>query len=433
MVERKDVAGFKGSKNLLNDDRMIIIDYWFETFIDPEIAASGLCSEQSTAQWSRPGVDEDLRIEFGAKFFNLEVLSESVQPLYPFEWLKNYRHFKQCRVQIAHPHRNIGDGLPNLLAAIAGEGAFYCPGMSTVRISDIHFPHSYLQNFQGPQFGINGLRQLTGVHGRPFFIGVVKPNIGLSPKDFAQIAYESWSGGLDIVKDDEMLANVSWSPLEERSTLCHQARLRAEKETGHPKIFIANLTDEVDRIPELYRIASKTGTNTVMIDGFFNSFSALRSLRRISSLPIMGHFTGMALYDRIPGFGIDGRVLIKIQRLAGCDILAMPGFGDRMQTVEDEVLANIRACTEDMGPIQSCLPVPGGSDWAGSLEGIFEKVGSADFGLIAGRGVFRHPQGAKYGALSLHEAWEAIQKRISLKEYAQDHEALRQALESFGP
>ena len=52
------------------------------------------------------------------------------------------------------------------------------------------------------------IRKILNAHGRPIYLGVVKPNVGLPPKDFAAIAYEAWAGGLDAAKDDEMLADA---------------------------------------------------------------------------------------------------------------------------------------------------------------------------------------------------------------------------------
>ena len=64
------------------------------------------------------------------------------------------------------------------------------------------------------------------------------------------------------------------------------------------------------------------------------------------------------------------------------------------------------------------LPVPGGSDSALTLEGVYRKVGSVDFGFVPGRGIFGHPMGPKAGAASIRQAWEAIEQGIELETYA---------------
>ena len=67
-----------------------------------------------------------------------------------------------------------------------------------------------------------------------------------------------------------------------------------------------------------------------------------------------------------------------------------------------------------MGPIARSLPIPGGSEWAGTLEGIYRRVGGVDFGFIPGRGVFGHPMGPAAGATSVRQAWDAIRAGVSL-------------------
>ncbi len=409
MLTPEDIPGFFAKLSELKQQNYLLFDYLFETSIDPKLACAQLCSEQSTAQWSRPGVAEDLRKKFGAKTVSLEILSESTTPRFTSRPIQAARFF-QCKAQIAHPYANFGDRIPNLLSALAGEGAFYCPGVETLKITDIHFPVPFLKKFQGPQFGIKGLRQMLKVKNRPFFLGVVKPNIGLNPTEFAELAFESWMGGLDIAKDDEMLADIDWSPLEKRVRTCATRRKQAEKLTQQPKMFLTNITDEVDRIPLLYRQAVKAGTSAVMINGFFTGMSSLRAIRKISKIPLFGHFTGQALYDRMPHFGIESVVFVKLQRLAGCDAIIMPGFGERMFMTDEAVIKNINACLEPMGPIKAALPIPGGSDSAVTLKPTFDKIGHTDFGFICGRGVYNHPQGPRGGAKSLHQAWALIMR-----------------------
>jgi ribulose-bisphosphate carboxylase large chain len=121
-------------------------------------------------------------------------------------------------------------------------------------------------------------------------------------------------------------------------------------------------------------------------------------------------------------------VFTKIQRMAGYDALIYPGFDTRMKASAEDVLANAQACLEPMGNLKPMLPVPAGSQWAGSLKPLYDTLGTIDFGIVPGRAVFGHPQGPKGGAASLRQGWEAVSKGVSLEEYAKDHEALRLAI-----
>ena len=430
-MDSKDMQGFFANEVQLDRDGHLIFTYWMETDGDPRVAAAALASEQSTAQWRRPGSDEDLRLKFGAKVTGVQILGESSNSAFGSH-VKGEGRFTSARVRIAHPHHNFGARLPNLLTAAMGEGVFFSPGISTIKLMDIEFPDSYAQAFEGPKFGTEGLRRAFNVWDRPLFFGVVKPNVGLDPSDFAELAREAWLGGLDAAKDDEMLADPSYSPFAERMKLVGQARREAEQATGEAKMFIANITDEVARLRELHDIAVDCGVNAVMVNVMAVGLSAVRWLGQHSCVPIVAHFDCIAPMSRHPHFGVSTTVLTKLQRLAGCDAIIMPGFGPRMATPEEEVLANAEECTRPLGHIKSVLPVPGGSDWAGTLPAMCEKLKTVDFAMVPGRGVFGHPMGPKAGAASLRQAWEAIESKTTLCDFAADHLELACALKTFG-
>ena len=426
-----DIDGFFARRGALDPEAYVELDFSFECAGDPREAAAHLCSEQSTAQWRRVGMEEDFRPRFAAKVlaldatprpggFSIPVAGAAPGPV------------QACRVTIAHPHGNFGPRIPNLLSAVCGEGVFFAPGIPLIRLQDIRFPASFLAAFEGPRFGLEGLRARLQAFGRPIFLGVIKPNIGLPPEPFAELGYQSWLGGLDIAKDDEMLADIPWCPLAERAAALGAARRRAEQETGVPKIYLANITDEVDRLRDLHDLAVAAGANALLVNAMPVGLSGVRMLRRHATVPLVAHFPFIAAFSRLPGYGIHSRVLTRLQRLAGFDAVIMPGFGPRMMTPEAEVLDCVRACLEPMGPIRPCLPVPGGSDSAATLESVHRKVGSADFGFVPGRGVFGHPLGPAAGAASIRQAWDAIARGIPVDAHAAAHAELRAALQAFG-
>ncbi|ANT65629.1 RuBisCO large subunit C-terminal-like domain-containing protein [Prosthecochloris sp. CIB 2401] len=427
-MNAEDIKGFFAERGQLDMADYLELDYYLECVGDIEVALAHFCSEQSTAQWSRIGINEDFRSLYGAKVIEWEVLEELPRLSYPVEQAMQGK-IHACKVRIAHPHRNFGTKLPNLLTAVCGEGTFFTPGVPLVKLLDIIFPDNYLAAFDGPRFGIDGIREQLDVYNRPIFFGVVKPNIGLEPSHFAEIAYESWLGGLDIAKDDEMLADVEWSTMAERSGLLGKARLKAEETTGERKGYLANITDEVDRLREQHDLAVSNGANALLVNAMPVGLSAVRMLARHTKVPLIGHFPFIAPFSRLEKFGIHTRVITKLQRLAGLDAIIMPGFGNRMMTEEDEVRQNVNECLCDMGNIKRALPVPGGSDSALTLESVYRKVGGVDFGFVPGRGIFGHPMGPRAGAMSIRQAWEAIERDIPLEAYAEKHPELQAMLE----
>ena len=430
-MESNKNSGFFAEQSQLNMDDYVVFDYVFESFVDPEEAAAHLCQEQSTAQWKRPGVDEDLRPRFGAKVIDLKVDRVLEKPSMMLPATPDQESYV-CSVRIAHPHGNFGPKLPNLLTAAGGEGAFYSPGISLIKLMDIEFPDTYLQSFEGPKFGIKGLREMLGIFDRPLFFGVIKPNIGLPPDPFAALARESWLGGLDIAKDDEMLCDVEWSPFEERTAKLGKTRLECEKITGQNKIYLANITDEVDRLIDMHDIAVKNNANALMLNTMTVGLSAARMVRKHTQVPLVAHFDFIAPFTRIPNFGVDTKLFTKLQRLVGFDVIILAGFGARMKTSDEEVFENVNECLKPMGHIKPALPVPAGSQWAASTGALYERLKTIDFGIVPGRGVFGHPSGPGAGAASLLQGWEAFSKGLSLEEYAQDHPELKEAIKAFG-
>lgn len=430
-MNKEERKGFFADEAALDLERHVILTYWFETPSEPEAAAASLCREQSTAQWQRVGVDEDMRPEFAAKVVSLEVLEVSDRPAFESPFNRGER-FSRCRVRIAHPHRNFGPKIPNLLTAVCGEGAFFTHHITSIKLLDVDLPGSYIQEFDGPRFGVEGIRKILNVHDRPLFFGVVKPNIGLRAGDFAELAYQSWLGGLDIAKDDEMQADTQISPLKLRLELLNKKRLEAEERTGERKVFLANITDEVDRLIKLHDLAVSNGAGMLMVNGLTTGLSAVRMLAKHTCVPLVGHFDFIAAFSRVPFFGVSTVVMTKLQRLAGFDAVIMPGFGSRMMTEDEEVVANAEVCADEFGGMRRVLPVPGGSDWAGTLPLVYEKLRTIDLGFVPGRGVFGHPMGPAGGAASLRQAWEAIAMKVPLAEYATDHLELREAIRYFG-
>ena len=209
------------------------------------------------------------------------------------------------------------------------------------------------------------------------------------------------------------------------------ARKKSEKETGESKIYLANITDEVDRLIELHDIAVEAGANAVMVNGMTTGLSAVRMLRKHAQVPLVGHFDFIAPLTQIPFYGVHSKLITKLQRLVGFDAIIMPGFGARMKTPDEEVLENVQECFKTLGHIKNTLPVPAGSQWAGSSIKLYDRLGTIDFGIVPGRGVFGHPMGPKSGAASLRQGWDSVRKGVPLEEYAKDHPELKAAIAAF--
>lgn len=423
------LSGFILENYQVDLDDYLTLEYYFETDQDPYETAAHLCQEQSTAQYKRIDVEEDFRPRHASKVISVERntymdLFEDESGSGPLESAKNGWWAK-----IAYPYQNFGARIPNLITAICGEGVFHSPGTQKIKLMDIHFPDRFLAMFEGPQFGIAGIREMLGVYDRPIMLGVIKPNIGLDPQSFAALAFDAWRGGLDIAKDDELLCDTPVNSFSDRSKLIGKYRLQAEAEMGRSFIYLANITDEVDRMLDLYDEAVENHVNAVMINGMTTGLSIVRVLAKKGKLPLFSHFDFIAPFTHDPTFGVHLKVVAKLHRLAGFDCFIYQGLGSRMRTSKQDVLEAFHACIEPMGSLKPCLPVPGGSQWAGSLAELYHMFNSVDFGIVPGRAVFSHPSGPAAGAKALLQGWSAVENGIAIEEFANERSELKQAIE----
>ena len=92
----------------------------------------------------------------------------------------------------------------------------------------------------------------------------------------------------------------------------------------------------------------------------------------------------------------------------------------------------MQECLNPLGHLKPALPVPAGSQWAGSTGPLYRRLGTIDFGIVPGRGVFDHPMGPAAGAASLRQGWEAVAKGVSLEDYSRHHAELKAAIAAFG-
>src|SRR5690606_16387251 len=126
---------------------------------------------------------------------------------------------------------------------------------------DIDLPISFIQNFNGPEFGIEGTRKLTGVYNRPLIGTIIKPSIGLSPEQTADIVQVLVNAGIDFIKDDELLSSSANSPFDKRVDAVMKVINNHADKTGKKVMYAFNISDEMDNMQRNYdKVVASGGT-----------------------------------------------------------------------------------------------------------------------------------------------------------------------------
>ena len=369
-------------------------------------AAGGVAAESSIGTWTELSTMKSYVEELHATVFYLEKgLAKIAYPIELFE----------------------SGNMPNILSSLAGN-VFGLKALKNLRLEDIHIPQRLAKTFKGPKYGISGIREILNVRERPLLGTIIKPKLGLGTRDHAEVAYEAWAGGCDLVKDDENLSSQTFNPFEDRAVKTLDMRDRAEDETGEKKVYMINVTAETEEMLRRAAFVEEQGGEYVMVDILTCGWSAIQTLRKHDlSLVIHAHRAGHAAFTRNPRHGISMRVISRVARLLGLDQLHVGAVVGKMAEKKNEVLDNCEILKGEMYGLRPVLPVASGGLHPGLVPSLVSIFGN-DFVIQAGGGIHGHPKGTVSGARAMRQALDATMENITLKEYASSHAELNSAL-----
>lgn len=395
-------------------DEAVVCTYELDGEFPLEDAARVVAMEQSTGTWTE-----------------LEKREGSLEEELAAEVVATDKGTKTAKVAF---HMDIfePENIPGFLAITAGN-LFGLGSLSRCRWVDLDLPESFVAAHPGPSVGIEGLRQLRGTteSGRPHCGTIIKPKVGLRPKQTAEVAKESALGGLDLIKDDETLTDQAFCPLDERARRVLDALDEAAEKTGEPKtLYAVNITAPASQIVSRWERVAAYGANCVMVDVLTSGFDAIRELRLAGcDLPIHVHRAMHGAFTRSPDYGIDMRVLCRLTRLVGGDQFHIGSASGKMEHPE-RMDALLDACRDDWHGLKPMLPVSSGGLHPHSVWSEAEAYG-LDFVCQAGGGVHGHPDGTTAGARAMRQAVEAVGKGQSREAAAGEHEELRKAIDKW--
>ncbi|MCE8425687.1 MAG: type III ribulose-bisphosphate carboxylase [Candidatus Methanoperedens sp.] len=403
----------------------LICLYYFEPArgITEKQAAGRIASESSAGTWTTLHKMPEMVEKIKAKAFDIN--GKYLKVAYPLD--------------LWEPKN-----APQLLSGIAGN-IFGMKALKNLKLLDASFPQAYIKHYKGPEQGMQGIRSLLKVKKRPITGAVPKPKIGFTAAEHAEVAFETWMGGFDLVKDDENLTSTSFNQFEDRVLRMAKMRDRAEKETGEQKDALLNITGETNEMIRKARLLHDSGWRFAMIDVVTCGTSSVQTLREECGdlgMAIHAHRAMHAAFDRNPKHGISMYFLAKIMRLIGVDeihvgtaIGKLTGSKKEVAGIADMLRASHvfegEMLDQDWGKIKPVLPVSSGGLHPGLVPSVIKILGNDCMLLVSG-GIHGHPKGTRNGAAAVMQAIEAAMDGLDLKDYARKHYELKQALDKWG-
>lgn len=288
------------------------------------------------------------------------------------------------RVAVELREDDWGADVSLLLSAVVAGEVMEVGALTRCRLVAMELPSGLLP---GPAFGAPQGSAAVGV--------IIKPALGLTPAEVAEVARVAVAGGATFVKDDETLGDRPWSPLTER--------VRAVAKVLEPGVvYCPNVTGPAATLVERATAAVDLGATGLLLNPFAQGLASLVALREAGlGVPLFAHRAGSGPLARNRDFGPTGEVLTRLLRLCGADYVVAGAFGGKLFDTEGEVRANLAAAHgRDAGVAPSVAALGGGlgpDDVGAQLEaarsGAPDGPGPGGLLVLLGSRAYRFPGG----------------------------------------
>ena len=316
---------------------------------------------------------------------------------------------KEGIVEIAFPLENLNleeDGVSQILCHIAG-GQVDILEIEQCHVLDINLPEKQEKEFRlKPAYGIDGFRKFNGVIEKPFFGGIIKPKVGMSPDILLEAVKEMVYGGVNFIKEDELLGNPDHCPLNKRVPLITNWLQKNAPDV----IYTFCINGDSPYALERANFVAQEGGTGVHIN-VWSGLGVYRAIRKQNpNLWIHFQKSGDKFFtDRRAPFHIYWPVICKIAGWSGCDSIHAGMIGGYMNQDDEELTDALKVLWDyNIVPALSCGMHPG------LVEYINQLIKSKDWMANVGGAIHGHPMGTLAGGLAMKQS---INKEYDKPEY----------------
>lgn len=332
-------------------------------------------------------------------------------------------------IKIAYPSLNYSHDLPAILTTVFGKLSLD----GEVKLLDLEFSDEMKKTFPGPKFGVAGIRELVGVNDRPLLMSIFKGVIGRDISYLKDQLKQQILGGVDLVKDDEILFDNPLTPFENRILVGKEVLRQVFEETGHKALYAVNLTGKTFDLKEKAKRATELGASVLLFNVFAYGLDVMQSLVEDPEIavPIMAHpaVSGASTASSLYGFS-NSLLLGKLVRMSGADFSLFPSPYGSVALDRNVALGIAENCLNEDG-FKQAFPVPSAGIHPGLVPILVNDFGVNSV-INAGGGVHGHPNGAIGGGQAFRAAIDATLSGIRLKEAAEKSEDLKLAIDLWG-
>lgn len=387
-----------------------------------EKRAEGIALGLTIGSWTDlPLLEQEQLKKHKGEVVSVEEFPEVPHPLKPDEI--------KAHITISYPSANFSADLPAILTTVFGKLSLD----GKIKLLDLDFEEALLKQFPGPRFGIEGIRGLLNAHGRPLVMSIFKGVIGRDLNYLTAQLRQQALGGVDLVKDDEILFDNPLTPFEQRITAARAVLQEVYAETGHRTLYAVNLSGRTSQLRDKARRARELGADALLFNVHAYGLDVLQELAedRDIGLPLMAHPAFSGAFTSSPFYGVAAPLALgKLTRYAGADFSLFPSPYGSVAMEKTAALALGKQLTLT-SLVKQTFPVPSAGIHPGLVPLLVNDFG-IDSIINAGGGVHGHPDGAAGGGKAFRQAVDAVLQNQTLEYASLQHRELKTALELWG-
>ena len=368
-----------------------------------------------------PLIEQEQLKKHKGKVVSTTEFKDSQNPLNPEEI--------RAEVKISYPSENFSADIPAILTTVFGKLSLD----GKVKLNDLEFGPKLIRSFPGAKFGIEGIRNILNVQDRPLVMSIFKGVIGRDIDYLEAQLREQAIGGVDLVKDDEILFENLLTPFERRITRGREVLQQVYEETGHRTLYAVNLTGRTSDLRDKARRARELGADAILFNVHTYGLDVLQELAEDNEiqLPLMAHPAFSGAFTSSSFYGVSNSLVLgKLTRYVGADLSLFPSPYGSVALEKKVALAIGDELTKEIA-VKRAFPVPSAGIHPGLVPQLFKDFG-IDSVINAGGGVHGHPSGAAGGGRAFRQAIDAVVKGQELSEVAEEQLELKAALELWG-
>ncbi len=300
-------------------------------------------------------------------------------------------------VKIAFPYRLVDwktDGISQLLCIIMG-GQMDIDYIHRCELLELDIDRE-LCDAVAPRFGLSGFRAMTGNYNKPLLGSIVKPKTGLTPRALQEIVAAFVEGGVDFIKEDEIMANPACLPLTQRIELAQQVL------KGSKVVYCYCINADPLHVLDRAKAVADGGGNGVHIN-FWSGHGVYKSINQLG-LPLYVHYQksgDKVLTSTKNAFRIAWPVLCKLASISGVDTIHTGMWGGYLSDDENELRRTMRMLSSN-----NTVPALSCGMTAELIPEVTRRFG-VDYMANVGGAIHEHPLGLAAGAKRLREAIDA--------------------------